>query len=70
MNRFKSLPEQKQFLCYILYSGGIPCLLTLILVILDHVESVPDNLQPNVGSDNCFLNRKQIEYTRKIIQQC
>lgn len=59
MNRFKCLSEQKQFLVYILYSGGIPCLLTLILVILDHIESVPENLQPKLGNDGCFLNRKQ-----------
>lgn len=65
MNRFKCLPEQKQFLFYILYSGGIPCLLTFILVILDHIDSVPENLQPNLGYDGCFLNRKQIFRTPK-----
>lgn len=60
MNRFKCLSEQKQFAFYILYSGGIPCLLTMILVIFDHVESIPENRRSSAVNDSCFLNREKI----------
>lgn len=52
------MTEQRQFVWYISYSCGVPLLLTFTIVILDIVESIPEPLQPGVGTNNCFLYRE------------
>lgn len=40
---------------YVIYAGGLPLLLTVIGIILDSIDSVPDFLKPGFGVETIFL---------------
>lgn len=58
MSKFKQLSESRQFFWYTTYSCGVPCLLTVLIVLLDVIESIPEPLRPGVGTNKCFLHRE------------
>ena len=53
--RFKIDSERKRFISYMIYAWGLPFILTLITVILDSTELLPDRLLPGIGTTTYFL---------------
>lgn len=71
--RFKMDAERKRFISYMIYAWGLPFILTLITVILDSTEPLPDWALPGIGTTTYFLKSpegttKQIEWTRLIFR--
>lgn len=56
------MTERKRFFFYSLYGFGLPCLLTVMVSILDQIEFIPDHYRPRIATNSCFLHGKQIHY--------
>ncbi|XP_055295354.1 G-protein coupled receptor Mth2-like [Sitodiplosis mosellana] len=53
--RSKIYSERKRFVAYMIYAWGSPFLLTIIAVVLDFTEPLPDYLLPGIGTKSNFL---------------
>lgn len=49
------LTEMKQFVRYNLYAWGISLLITIIASICDSIDSLPDYLQPGIGTTTLLM---------------
>lgn len=58
---FKKFSEKKQLLWYKSYAYGLPFLLTIVIVVVDNIESISPDMRPNIGSNSCFLSKKFLE---------
>lgn len=54
-NSFKKLSENVQFVWYLMYGFGIPCLLISIVYIVDKIKTVPKYLRPGFDDSSCVL---------------
>lgn len=57
-NSFKNYSERKQLVWYMLYGYGIPCVSVIVIYIIDHIESIPDRFQPQIGGNGCLMREK------------
>lgn len=60
---FLTFSESKRFILYMIYAWGLSSLLTIMVVVLDSTPSLPENLQPGIGSGSCFLKSMNIILT-------
>lgn len=52
---FHKFTEPKLFILYTIYSFGLPGVLTILMHILDSIESIPYHLRPGFGAESCFI---------------
>lgn len=43
---------------YQVYAYGLPLLLTIAILIIDNIDSIPEHIQPNIGVVSCFISKQ------------
>jgi G protein-coupled receptor Mth (Methuselah protein) len=52
--------DQKRFIFYCLYAFGVPIILTLIIIIIDKTQFIPESFRPNMGVNRCWIEPKHL----------
>ncbi|XP_015189497.1 PREDICTED: G-protein coupled receptor Mth2 [Polistes dominula] len=54
--------HRKRFLLYCLYAWGLACLMTVIVIVVDHTHILPNYLTPGIGLGSCWFNHGKYVY--------
>ncbi|XP_036141820.1 G-protein coupled receptor Mth2-like isoform X1 [Monomorium pharaonis] len=54
--------HRKKFLLYCLYAWGLSFLVSILAIIADSTDILPDYLQPDIGNTSCWFTQKRNAY--------
>lgn len=54
----KAREDRKRFLLYCVYAWGLSLLVSILAIVADSTEILPDYLQPDIGNRGCWFTRE------------
>jgi len=60
----KARRHRKKFLLYCLYAWGLSFLVSILAIVADWTDILPDYLQPDIGNRRCWFTRESAAKTR------
>ncbi|XP_024885510.1 G-protein coupled receptor Mth2-like [Temnothorax curvispinosus] len=58
----KAAEHRKRFLLYCLYAWGLSFLVSILAIVADSTDILPDYLQPNIGNSGCWFTQRRNSY--------
>jgi len=62
--------HRKRFLLYCLYAWGFPLLISILAIVADNTDILPDYLQPEIGKQYCWFTRELLTIDSCCLRRC